>query len=779
MRRKLPVVCLLFGIAVTAIAAENRGVTVMLRVGNRELPLYEESHALIIGASRYTAGWPSLPGVRRDVGLVKEALTRQGFTTRVVLDPTRLQFDEAVKGFVADYGQQPQARLLIYFAGHGHTLITVDGRQLGYILPVDTPRPSASIGLFKRYAVSMTEIETIAVQIESKHALFVFDSCFSGSIFDASRSIPDVISEKTAHPVRQFITAGTAEQTVPDNSVFRSQFIDGINGEADANGDTYVTGSELGEFLQSKVTNYTRRAQTPEYGKILRAGLDKGDFVFDLGRRSVSGSPVIVRGRGIEITQSEFEAAIRILPSGEDAFEWKSKPRQFAAEYARTRLLAARGRAVGMATDGQSKLKLQALLDRTVGIAMARRIHAEESAIKPTDGALRAYYRAHGDEFIEAEARGILLEFKPGLAKSDVQAKAERLRRELAAGADFATIAKRESDDEESAADGGRMPPVRCEEEPDQIHKKVCLETPIGSIEVIHIEDDGYAVFRVDRRAPAPFEAVRDEIIGKEWRRRVDARIASIVKANGAITDAERTAAIMNLTKDGAELLADPKHARGFMLYIETNIALAKAGYAAGIDREPALAMELRILADDFVANAERDQMWRGIVITENEVDQYYRDHQPEFEIARVRDIRIPFGGSLARGDNPPLSEKEARAKAERLRNEILAGASFEKIAATENPSTDGGDSRSITRGQHLPEVEEVVFGTPAGKIAPVTRTLLGYHVIRVDDRTIPPLEKVRSKIDAIIRNQKLQVLLDALVGSAELYFDPVYFASR
>ena len=69
-------------------------------------------------------------------------------------------------------------------------------------------------------AISMKEIESYALQIESKHALFIFDSCFSGSLFNMSRSIPRIISEKTSKPVRQFITAGTSEQEVPDKSVF-------------------------------------------------------------------------------------------------------------------------------------------------------------------------------------------------------------------------------------------------------------------------------------------------------------------------------------------------------------------------------------------------------------------------------------------------------------------------------------------------------------------------------------------------------------------------------
>jgi hypothetical protein len=48
------------------------------------------------------------------------------------------------------------------------------------------------------------------------------------------------------------------------------------------NGDGYVTGIELGEFLFDRVTNYSKGAQHPQWGKIRNGDLDKGDFVFKL-----------------------------------------------------------------------------------------------------------------------------------------------------------------------------------------------------------------------------------------------------------------------------------------------------------------------------------------------------------------------------------------------------------------------------------------------------------------------------------------------------------------
>lgn len=245
---------------------------------------YDESHALIIGVSHYTNGWRDLPGVQSDVNEVSAALQKHGFQITIKLDLKQAELDRALRDFVGTYGQRPKNRLVIYFAGHGHTLMTNDGRPLGYIVPADAPLPDKeNPGPFKSLAISMSDIEKFAREIESKHALFVFDSCFSGSLFRVrSNSVPDSISAMTDEQVRLFITAGTEKQAVPDESVFRRQFVKALAGEADYDKDGFVTGSELGYFLRNTVTDYTKKMQTPESGKIRDPDLDKGDIVFDV-----------------------------------------------------------------------------------------------------------------------------------------------------------------------------------------------------------------------------------------------------------------------------------------------------------------------------------------------------------------------------------------------------------------------------------------------------------------------------------------------------------------
>jgi len=272
-------------VIIPAIAySSNRGlatVSIKDKAGN-QVGLYKESHALVIGVSQYTAGWPSLPGVKKDVKLVKAALEKQGFHVVTVMDPDLDEMRIAFNDFIFKYGDEKDNRLLFYFAGHGHTLTLRSGAEMGYIVPHDAPNPEHDKRGFRSKAMDMEMIEVFAKRIESKHALFLFDSCFSGSIFALERAHPKNITYKTNRPVRQFITAGSADETVPDESIFRQQFIEALEGEGDTDGDGYMTGTELGEFLQKNVVNYSQGSQHPQYGKISNPYLDKGDFVFPL-----------------------------------------------------------------------------------------------------------------------------------------------------------------------------------------------------------------------------------------------------------------------------------------------------------------------------------------------------------------------------------------------------------------------------------------------------------------------------------------------------------------
>lgn len=269
---------LLSSVLPTSLFCATRGIRVTAGKG-QSLYLYKDYYALVAGISDYEK-WPDLPNASNDAREVASGLKQIGFKVKLVLDPTSKELKKAFSDLAYQMGNEKNRALLFYFAGHGETLELADGTDLGYIIPSDCPLKNRDPVGFDSRAISMKDLEVLALKVKSKHFIMLFDSCFSGSLFNMLRAAPVNISEKSALPVRQFITAGAAGEQVPDKSVFKNLFLQGIAGESDLNNDGYVTGAELGMHLQERVVNYTRGGQHPQYGKINNPKLDRGDFIF-------------------------------------------------------------------------------------------------------------------------------------------------------------------------------------------------------------------------------------------------------------------------------------------------------------------------------------------------------------------------------------------------------------------------------------------------------------------------------------------------------------------
>jgi caspase domain-containing protein len=243
--------------------------------------LYDGSYALLIGVSQYDARkWAPLSRIPGEIDRLSAVLVSHGFRVTPV---TGRADARAVKGaiekFINDYGYQPKARLVVFFAGHGYT--RRDG-QMGYIVPSDAPHPTDDERGFLRTAIAMQQFDTWARTVEARHVMFIFDSCFSGSIFltrgSAARD-PRPLSRILAEPARLFLTAGGSTDTVPAESVFTPLLVRGLQGEADTNRDGLITGTELGLWVQQESIAFDSN-QTPLFGKVRNPDLERGDIVF-------------------------------------------------------------------------------------------------------------------------------------------------------------------------------------------------------------------------------------------------------------------------------------------------------------------------------------------------------------------------------------------------------------------------------------------------------------------------------------------------------------------
>lgn len=272
----------------TPALAESRGLTVELRAAPDatapvagHVELYANSYALVIGNDAYSQGWPSLSNAIADARDIAAGLTDQGFEVTLAENLDSAGLRETLREFFAIQGADPQARLLLWYAGHGHSI-----KGEGFLVPIDAPAPSEPA--FKVQALHMRDFGGLMRLADSKHVLAIFDSCFSGTIFTTrAGAVPAAITRITTLPTRQFMTSGDAEQQVSDDGTFRRLFLRALAGESDAdsNGDGYLTGTELGLYLSDTMVNYTEDSQTPRYGKLRDPDYDRGDFVFALPGR--------------------------------------------------------------------------------------------------------------------------------------------------------------------------------------------------------------------------------------------------------------------------------------------------------------------------------------------------------------------------------------------------------------------------------------------------------------------------------------------------------------
>lgn len=101
--------------------------------------LYGVSHALVIGNDNYTGGWPKLSNAVNDAELIAAELEKRGFDVTLRKNLTAAALKQTFEEFYVVKGADPNARLFVWFAGHGHAI-----RGEGFLVPVDAPDPDRS-----------------------------------------------------------------------------------------------------------------------------------------------------------------------------------------------------------------------------------------------------------------------------------------------------------------------------------------------------------------------------------------------------------------------------------------------------------------------------------------------------------------------------------------------------------------------------------------------------------------------------------------------------------
>ena len=219
-----------------------------------------------------------------------------------------------------------------------------------------------------------------------------------------------------------------------------------------------------------------------------------------------------------KITRAQFDELLAALAQNGHSATTPAAKRQVAEQYGELETLAQEARKRKLDENPEIKTMLSIQNDSVLANMLAKSL-AEEA--KFTDLDLRAYYNAHQDQFEEAQGSHILIRFKGSsvplkpnekdLTDAEALAKAQELRTKILAGADFATIAKAESDDVGSATKGGELGTFKHGQMVPPFDK-AAFSVPVGQVSEPVKTQFGYHLIKISSRTAKTFEQAKPEI---------------------------------------------------------------------------------------------------------------------------------------------------------------------------------------------------------------------------------------------------------------------------
>ena len=234
---------------------------------------YGVSRALVIGIDKYYMA-PPLSYAVSDAVAVRDLLVSDfkflasDITLLTDAAATRQAIHKAFLRFAND-DVGLDDRLIVFFAGHGHTRTGSRG-EIGYLVPHDADMNDFST--FLRW----DELTRNADLVRAKHMLFIMDACYGGLalVRTAGPGTTRFLKDMLLRTSRQVLTAGKADEVVsdsggpiPNHSVFTGHLIEAFQGKA-ATPDGILTASAVMSYVYAKVASDKNSHQTPHYGHI-------------------------------------------------------------------------------------------------------------------------------------------------------------------------------------------------------------------------------------------------------------------------------------------------------------------------------------------------------------------------------------------------------------------------------------------------------------------------------------------------------------------------------
>ena len=279
---------------------------------------------------------------------------------------------------------------------------------------------------------------------------------------------------------------------------------------------------------------------TPPIGEITKQ--------VDIGKMIAPAVPpdrVVITAGDVKITAAQFDQLVESLPEQYRAMARTTGRKQFGDNIVQILVLAQEGQRRKINETIEYKT-LAAFQQSNVLAALA--VEAMRKDVKVNEADLRKYYDQHKPEYEQAHGAHILIRFqgsqvplRPGqkeLTEAEALAKAQDLRAKIVAGADFADVARRESDDIGSGNNGGDLGTFKHGQMVAAFEDAAFKLKPGELSEPIKTQF-GYHLIKVQTHDSKSFEDARTEIEAKVKPDALKSAVEELGKKSPAVFDPE------------------------------------------------------------------------------------------------------------------------------------------------------------------------------------------------------------------------------------------------
>jgi len=259
---------------------------------------------------------------------------------------------------------------------------------------------------------------------------------------------------------------------------------------------------------------------------------------------------VVITVGEVKITAAQFDLLVdSFLPAQYRAAAKGPSRKQFADNIVQMLTLAQEAQREKMMDTSDYKAKA---MFQNANLMASMMVDKLSKNVQVSDADLRQYYTDHKSEFEQVHAKHILIRFtgskvpiRPGqkdLSDAEALAKAQDIRKKLQGGADFAEVAKAESDDAGSGMNGGDMPAFKHGQMVPSFEQAAFSAKP-GEISEPVKSEFGYHLILVVSHDSKSFEEMKDELEKRvkpeQTQKAVNKAIDEMEKANPPVLDPE------------------------------------------------------------------------------------------------------------------------------------------------------------------------------------------------------------------------------------------------